>query len=156
MLLAMSTRQRSLGWTNGRFVDRLDVAGSSLFETVYTHPTLAPSHEHSYPYVAVLLKGRYREIYRHGEAYFTPFTAVFHPANVKHSCVLNERGCRFLYSGTRAFVDGFVTYRRSGEFRFRLAWRKNSLADASTSSRISRQRYAIYFDGRKFDPRDPC
>jgi len=91
----MSARQRSLGWTNGRVVDRLDVAGSSLFETVYTHPTLAPSHEHSYPYVAVLLKGRYREVYRHGEAYFTPFTAVFHPANVKHSCVLNERGCRF-------------------------------------------------------------
>jgi len=79
----------------GQVVDRLDLAGATLFETVYGHPTLVPSHEHSYPYVAVLLKGRYREAYRRGEAHFTPFTAVFHPANTQHACFLNERGCQF-------------------------------------------------------------
>ena len=91
----MSGRQRSIGWMYGQVVDRLDLAGATLFETVYRHPTHEPSHEHSYPYVAVLLKGRYREAYRRGEAHFLPFTAVFHPANTQHSCFLNERGCQF-------------------------------------------------------------
>ena len=79
------------GWV----VERLDLVGATLFETVYRHPTLVPSHEHAYPHVAVLLKGRYRESYRRGEAHFIPFTAVFHPANLQHSCFLNENGCQF-------------------------------------------------------------
>jgi len=91
----MSARQRSIGWTYGQVVHRLDLTGATLFETVYKHPTFTPSHEHSAPYVAVLLKGRYREAYRRGEAYFIPLTAVFHPANAQHSCFLNERGCQF-------------------------------------------------------------
>src|SRR5262249_50755356 len=73
----------------------LDLPGATLFETVYRHPVLEPLHEHPHPYVAVLLKGNYREAYRRGEAHFDPFTAVFHPANAQHSCVLNEPGCRF-------------------------------------------------------------
>jgi AraC family transcriptional regulator len=87
--------QRTIGWMYGQVVDRLDLADATLFETVYRHPTLTRSHEHAYPYVSVLLKGRYREMYRRGEAHFLPFTAVFHPAAVQHSCVLNEPGCQF-------------------------------------------------------------
>ena len=91
----MRGRQRSIGWMYGQVVERLDLAGATLFETVYRHPILVPAHEHAYPHVAVLLKGRYREAYRRGEAHFIPFTAVFHPASMQHSCVLNERGCQF-------------------------------------------------------------
>ena len=91
----MSGHQRSIGWKSGQVVDRLDLAGATLFETVYKQPTRMPSHEHTCPYVSVLLKGSYREAYRRGEADFIPFTAVFHPANAQHSCFLNERGCRF-------------------------------------------------------------
>jgi AraC family transcriptional regulator len=79
----------------GEVTNRLDLPGSTLFETVYRHPVLEPLHEHPHPYVAVLLKGNYCEAYRRGEAHFVPFTAVFHPANAQHSCVLNEPGCRF-------------------------------------------------------------
>ena len=93
--LCLSAMSGSIGWMSGQVVDRVDLAGATLFETVYRHPTLVPSHEHSYPQVAVLLRGRYREAYRRGEAHFTPFTAVFHPANVQHSCFLNEPGCQF-------------------------------------------------------------
>jgi len=86
----MSGHQRSIGWTYGQVVDRLDLTGATLFETVYRHPTFTPLHEHSDPYVAVLLKGRYREGYRRGEAYFIPFTAVFHPANAQHIGVVRN------------------------------------------------------------------
>ena len=89
------TVQRPIGWTYGHVVNRLDLTGTTLFETVYSQPTLEPLHEHPHPYVAVLLRGTYRETYRRGEAHFIPFTAVFHPANVQHSCALNERGRQF-------------------------------------------------------------
>jgi len=91
----MSEHQRSIGWMFGQVVNRLDLMGTTVFETVYKHPTIVPAHEHSYPHVAVLLKGSYREAYRRGEAHFVPFTAVYHPANVQHSCFLNDRGCQF-------------------------------------------------------------
>jgi len=79
----------------GKVVNRLDLAGTTLFETVHREPILEPTHEHPSPYIAVLLRGSNREVYRRGEAQFFPFTAVFHPANVQHRCALNERGCQF-------------------------------------------------------------
>jgi AraC family transcriptional regulator len=91
----MSLPQRSIGWMYGKVADRLDLAGTTLFETVHTEPVLEPTHEHPRPYIAVLLSGSYREVYRHGEAQFVPFTAVFHPANVQHHCVLNQGRCHF-------------------------------------------------------------
>jgi AraC family transcriptional regulator len=79
----------------GQVVNRIDLAGATLFETLHKDPILEPTHEHPYPYIAVLLRGSYREVYRHQEAQLVPFTAVFHPANVQHRCALNERSCQF-------------------------------------------------------------
>jgi len=51
----------------GKVADRLDLAGTTLFETVHREPVLEPTDEHPSPYIAVLLSGSYREVYRHGE-----------------------------------------------------------------------------------------
>jgi AraC family transcriptional regulator len=90
-----SPAHRQLGWTYGQVVDRLDIEGATAFETIYERPTRVPGHEHEYPYITILLRGRYREPHRRGESYFVPFSAVFHPAHVRHSGIVDEMGCQF-------------------------------------------------------------
>jgi len=90
-----SVGQRRIGWAYGQIVDRLDVEGATAFESVYNRPMQVPRHEHEYPYITILLKGRYRELYRQGDSHFVPFSAVFHPAHVRHSGIVDEFGCRF-------------------------------------------------------------
>ena len=90
-----SVGQRRIGWAYGQVVDRLDVEGATVFESVYNRPMQVPCHEHAYAYITILLKGRYREPYGRGDSYFVPFSAVFHPASVRHSGIVDEQGCRF-------------------------------------------------------------
>jgi AraC family transcriptional regulator len=73
----------------------MDIDGATVFETTYGLPTQVPSHEHEHPYITILLRGRYREPYPRGESYFVPFSAVFHPAHVRHSGIVDEQGCQF-------------------------------------------------------------
>lgn len=91
----ISVGQRRIGWAYGQVVDRLDVEGATVFETVYNRPVQVPRHEHAYPYITILLKGRYREPYRRGESYFVPFSAVYHPAQARHSGIVDAMGCQF-------------------------------------------------------------
>lgn len=90
-----STSPRRIGWVYGQVVERLDIEGATAFETVYTRPMQVPSHEHDHPYITILLRGHYREPDRRGESYFVPFSAVFHPARVRHSGIVDELGCEF-------------------------------------------------------------
>jgi AraC family transcriptional regulator len=86
---------RRIGWAYGEVVARVDLAGATLFETVYRHAAAVPAHEHQHPYFTVLLAGRYQEPWAHGESLFVPFATVFHPAHVGHSGLVSEMGCRF-------------------------------------------------------------
>jgi AraC family transcriptional regulator len=90
-----SIGQRRIGWAYGHVVDRLDVEGATVFESVYNRPMQVPRHEHEYAYITILLKGCYREPYCQGDSYFVPFSAVFHPAHVRHSGIVDELGCQF-------------------------------------------------------------
>ena len=90
-----SVGQRRIGWAYGQVMNRLDVEGATIFETVHNCPMQVPSHEHEYPYITMLLKGRYREPHRRGESYFIPFSAVFHPAHARHSGIVDEVGGQF-------------------------------------------------------------
>jgi AraC family transcriptional regulator len=90
-----SVGQRRIGWAYGQVVGRLDVEGATVFETVHNRPMQVPRHEHAYPYITILLRGRYREPSRRGDSYFVPFSAVFHPAHVRHSGIVDAMGCQF-------------------------------------------------------------
>lgn len=86
---------RRIGWVYGQVQDRLDVDGASLFETTHRRRTEVPVHEHEFPYLALLINGKYREPCAHGDSQFTPFSAVFHPEHTRHAGVVEEYGCRF-------------------------------------------------------------
>jgi AraC family transcriptional regulator len=75
--------------------DRLDVDGASLFETTHRRRTEVPLHEHEFPYVTLLINGKYCEPCARGESQFLPFSAVFHPEHTRHSGEVEDQGCRF-------------------------------------------------------------
>ena len=86
---------RRIGWVYGQVQDRLDLDGASLFETTHRRRTAVPVHEHEFPYVTLLISGKYREPFAHGDAQFVPFSAVYHPIHTRHAGVVEEHGCRF-------------------------------------------------------------
>jgi AraC family transcriptional regulator len=75
--------------------DRLDLDGASLFETVHRRQTEVPVHEHEFPYLTLLINGKYREPFARGDSHFLPFSAVFHPTQTRHSGMVEDQGCRF-------------------------------------------------------------
>ena len=86
---------RKLGWVYGQVQDRLDLDGASLFETTHRRRTEVPVHEHQFPYVTMLVNGKYREPFARGDVYFTPFSAAYHPVHTRHAGLIEEHGCRF-------------------------------------------------------------
>jgi AraC family transcriptional regulator len=84
-----------MGRAYGQVVNRVNVEGATVFENIHNHPMRVPRHEHEYPYVTVLVKGRYREPDRRDDSYFVPFSAVFHPAHICHSGIVDQQGCQF-------------------------------------------------------------
>ena len=86
---------RRIGWVYGQVQDRLDLDGASLFETTHRRRTEVPIHEHEFPYLALLINGKYREPSSRGDSHFVPFSAVYHPEYTRHAGVVEEHGCRF-------------------------------------------------------------
>jgi AraC family transcriptional regulator len=86
---------RRIGWVYGQVQDRLDLDGASLFETTHRRRTEVPLHEHEFPYLTLLINGKYREPFERGDSQFIPFSAVFHPLHTRHAGVVEDKGCRF-------------------------------------------------------------
>ena len=95
MATAATNPLRRIGWVYGQVQDRMDLDGASLFETTHHRRTEVPVHEHEFPYLTLLISGRYREPGAHGDAQFISFSAVFHPEHTRHAGVVEEHGCRF-------------------------------------------------------------
>jgi hypothetical protein len=68
-----------MGWAYGQVVDRIEIEGVTVFENVHNCPMQVPRHEHEYPYIAVLLKGRYLEPHGGGIPISSHFRQSFTP-----------------------------------------------------------------------------